>query len=51
MEQTRIPLQAYKYHPSSRGDMGVARRKWKKTTILEAETGDLINEVVMMRVI
>jgi hypothetical protein len=41
MEQTHIPLQAYKYHPSGRKDIGRPRR-WQET-ILEAATGDLPN--------
>jgi hypothetical protein len=31
MEQIRIPLQAYKYRPSGRRDIGRPRRKWKET--------------------
>jgi hypothetical protein len=31
MEQTRIPLQVYKYRPSGRRDIGRPRRRWKKT--------------------
>jgi hypothetical protein len=29
IEQTRIPLQAYKYRPSGRQDIGRPRRRWK----------------------
>jgi hypothetical protein len=40
MEHTRIPLQAYKYQPSGKGDISRPRRTWGETTILEAGTGD-----------
>jgi hypothetical protein len=29
MEQTRIPLQAYKYQPSGKRDIGRPRRRWR----------------------
>jgi hypothetical protein len=31
MKQSRIPLQAYKYCPSGRRDLGRPRRRWKET--------------------
>jgi hypothetical protein len=43
MEHTRISLQAYKYQPSRKRDIDRPRRRWRKTTILEAGTGDSHN--------
>jgi hypothetical protein len=44
MEHTRIPLQAYKYQPSRKGDTDRPRKRWDRdTTILEAGTGDSPN--------
>jgi hypothetical protein len=31
MEHTRIPLQAYKYQPSGKRDIGRPRRRWRET--------------------
>jgi hypothetical protein len=42
MEHTRIPLQAYKYQPSGKRDIGRPRRRWRET-VLEAGTGDSPN--------
>jgi hypothetical protein len=43
MEHTRITLQAYKYQPSGKRDIGRPRRKWRETTIVEAGTRDSPN--------
>jgi hypothetical protein len=45
MEHNRIPLQAYKYQPPGKRDIGRPRRRWRETTtrILEAGTGDSPN--------
>jgi hypothetical protein len=32
MEHTRIPLQAYKYQPSGKRDIGRPRRRWRHNT-------------------
>jgi hypothetical protein len=31
MEDTRIPLQGYKYQPSGKRDIGRPRRRWTET--------------------
>jgi hypothetical protein len=43
MEHTRIPLEAYKYQPSGKRDIGRPRRRWRDTTVLEAGTEDSPN--------
>jgi hypothetical protein len=43
MEHIRILLQAHKYQPSRKRDVGRPRRRWRETTILEAGTGDSPN--------
>jgi hypothetical protein len=45
MEHARIPLQAYKYQPSGKRDIGRPIRRWRETTtILGAGTGDSPNQ-------
>jgi hypothetical protein len=43
MEHNRIPLQAYKYQPSGKRDIGRPGRRWRETTTLETGTGDFPN--------
>jgi hypothetical protein len=43
IEHTRFPLQAYKYQPSRKQDIGRPGRRSRETTILEAGTGDSPN--------
>jgi hypothetical protein len=43
MEHTRIPLEAYKYQPSGKRDMGTKKKMERDITILEAGTGDSPN--------
>jgi hypothetical protein len=50
MEQTRIPLQAYKYQPFGKQDIGRPRRRWREIQqqYRPEEEILLIREVIMM---